>query len=357
MKCTSKTIYQYLSVIGIAVLLLGNLTACGAKQYSFAYDRNRNNTSYSVASNIEGNTLDPFAKSLCVATQDVTEGTDVDMSADAAGLFDIDSGKVIYAKNIHEQMNPASLTKVLTALCALKYGNLDDVITATENVYVTESGAVKFGVQAGDTMTMEQALYVLMLRSANDVANMIAEHIGGSVEGFVNLMNETAASLGATNSHFANPHGLTDPEHYTTAYDLYLILNEAVKYDKFLDLIQTPTYISTYRDKDGNEKKIDLANSNAYLKGEAIAPENVTVVGGKTGTTSAAGNCLILYCRNASGNPFISVVLKALDRTVLYTEMTDLLGEIKKSVAKCKYLSERLRIVLQFTLTPVFISL
>ncbi len=169
----------------------------------------------------------------------------------------------------------------------------------------------------------------MMLKSANDVANLVAEHIGGSVEGFVNLMNETAASIGATNTHFTNPHGLTDPEHYTTAYDMYLILNEAVKYDKFLELIQEQTYTSVYHDKDGNEKKIDLANSNAYLKGEAIAPENVTVVGGKTGTTNAAGNCLILYCRNASGDPYISIILQAKDRTILYTEMTDLLNEIK----------------------------
>lgn len=330
MKCTSKRIYQFLSVLGVVVLLLGSLTACGAKQYGFAYDRNRNNTSFSVAASMEGSTLDPFAKSLCVVTQDITTGTDVDMAdATAAGLFEIHSGKVIYAKNVHERLNPASLTKVMTALCALKYGKLDDILTATENVYVTESGAVKLGVTAGDTMTMEQALYGLMLKSANDVANLVAEHIGGSVEGFVNLMNETAASIGATNTHFTNPHGLTDPEHYTTAYDMYLILNEAVKYDKFLELIQEQTYTSVYHDKDGNEKKIDLANSNAYLKGEAIAPENVTVVGGKTGTTNAAGNCLILYCRNASGDPYISIILQAKDRTILYTEMTDLLNEIK----------------------------
>ncbi len=157
MKCTSKRIYQFLSVLSVAMLLLGSLTACGAKQYGFAYDRNRNNTSFSVAASMEGSTLDPFAKSLCVVTQDVTTGTDVDMAdATAAGLFEIHSGKVIYAKNVHERLNPASLTKVMTALCALKYGKLDDILTATENVYVTESGAVKLGVTAGDTMTMSR---------------------------------------------------------------------------------------------------------------------------------------------------------------------------------------------------------
>ncbi len=310
-------------------MLAANLTGCGAKDYTFAYDRNRNNSSFSVASHTQGETIDAFASGLCIVTGDVSGGTTVDMSqAEAAGLFDVTSGKVIYAKNVHEKLNPASLTKVLTALCALKYGNLDDVLTASENVYIGESGAVKLGIEAGDTMTMDQALHALLLKSSNDVAIMIAEHIGGSVEGFAEMMNDMANSLGATNSHFVNPHGLTDPNHYTTAYDLYLISNEVLKYDKFTELIHTSNYTSTYHDKDNNEKSIDIQNSNAYIKGEAFAPDNVTVIGGKTGTTSAAGNCLILYSKDKSGNPYISVVLKSSDKTTMYQEMTDLLKEI-----------------------------
>lgn len=305
------------------------LSGCGAKEYTFAYDRNRNNSSFSVASHTQGYTLKAFASDLCVTTGDVTSGTDVDMTnATAAGLFDLASGKVIYAKNIHEKLNPASLTKVLTALCALKYGNLDDVLTASENVYVNESGAVKLGLQAGDTMTMDQALHALMLKSANDVAIMIAEHVGGSQEGFADMMNEMANSLGATNSHFVNPNGLTDPNHYTTAYDLYLICNEAAKYDKFVEIIHTSSYNSVYHDKNGNEKSFELSTTNAYIKGEAFAPDNVTVIGGKTGTTNAAGSCLILYSRDNSGSPYISVILQSSDRTTLYQEMTDLLDEI-----------------------------
>ncbi len=305
-----------------------NLAGCGSKEFSFVYDRNRNNTSFSVASHTQGKTLDTFACDLCVTVGDVFAGTDVNMSATAAGLFDISSGKVIYAKNVHQQLNPASLTKILTALCALKYGNPDDVLTATENVYINESGAVKLGLAAGDTMTMEQALHVLLLKSANDVAVMIAEHVGGSVEGFAELMNDTANSLGATKSHFVNPHGLTDPNHYTTAYDLYLICNEAMKYDKITEIIHTSSYTSVYHDANGNDKFIDVANSNAYIKGEIPSPENVTVIGGKTGTTSAAGSCLIVYVKNNSGDPYISIILQSGDKTTMYTEMTDLLSEI-----------------------------
>jgi len=316
-------------MILVSFALTANLAGCGAQKYTFAYDRNRNNSSFSVASHAQGKTIDAFASGLCVTAGDVSEGTDVDMSqATAAGLFDISLGKVIYAKNIHDKLNPASLTKILTALCALKYGNPDDVLTATENVYISEAGAVKFGLVAGDTMTMDQALYVLLLRSANDVALMIAEHVGGSVEEFVEMMNDTANSLGATNSHFANPNGLTDPNHYTTVYDLYLICNEAVKYDKITEIIQTSSYTSVYHDANGRDKSIDVANTNAYIKGEIPSPDNVTVIGGKTGTTNAAGNCLVVYARDNSGNPYISIILQSIDRTTMYTEMTDLLSEI-----------------------------
>lgn len=328
MKCTSN--FRRIVTLFITVTLTFTaLTGCGSKEYSFAYDRNRNNSSFSVASHIVENTEEAFASGLCVTIKDVTAGTDVDMSqATAAGLFDLEGKRTIYAKNIHEKLNPASLTKILTALCALEYGNLTDVLTASENVNITESGAVKLGLEAGDTMTMEQALHALLLKSANDVAVMIAEHVGGSVDGFSDMMNEMANSLGATNSHFVNPNGLTDPNHYTTVYDLYLICNEAVKYDKFVEIIHTSSYNSVYHNKSGNEKTIDLATTNAYIKGEAFAPGNVTVIGGKTGTTVAAGSCLIIYARDSAGNPYISVVLQAPDRTTMYTEMTDLLGEI-----------------------------
>lgn len=326
-KCTNRSC-RIIAVLLASAILMAGLAGCGAKGYSFAYDRNRNNSSFSVASHAQGKTLEPFASGLCVASGDVTSGTDVNVTAAAAGLFDIAGGRVIYAKNIHERLNPASLTKILTALCALRYGQLDDVLVASENVRITEPGAVKIGVEPGDTMTLEQALNVLLIKSSNDVAVMIAEHIGGSVEGFSDMMNSVANSLGATNSHFTNPHGLTDPEHYTTAYDLYLICNEVVKYDKFVEIINKTDYASVYHDMNGNEKKIDLASTNAYIKGEAFAPDNVTVIGGKTGTTSAAGLCLILYSKDDSGNPYISVILRSDDRTVMYQEMTALLGEI-----------------------------
>ena len=150
------------------------------------------------------------------------------------------------------------------------------------------------------------------------------------MEHFVEMMNDKARELGATNTHFVNPHGLTDLNHYTTAYDLYLIFNEAVKYETFSEIIHMTGYQTTYYDKNGNAKEFNRQTTNLFLRGDYKAPENVTVIGGKTGTTNAAGHCLMLFSRDESGAPFISVILRSESKDELYHEMIDLLGEIHK---------------------------
>lgn len=306
------------------------LAGCGNLSYDMAYHVDYDVSSFNVVTRPETRTAQPFAASLCVAAGNVPSDT-VDMShAEAAGLFGVAEKEVLYAQNIHERLHPASLTKVMTALVALKYGQLNQTLTASDVVNITEPGAVLCGLAAGDTMTLDQALRILLVYSSNDVAMLIAENVGGSVEQFVEMMNEEAARLGATNTHFMNPHGLTESEHYTTVYDLYLIFNEAVKNDTFNEIIHMSGYQTVFYDKDSREKPFDRQNSNQYLRGERQAPANVTVIGGKTGTTSAAGHCLMLYSRDENGRPYISIVLRAEGVEELYGEMTDLLDEIHK---------------------------
>ena len=173
-------------------------------------------------------------------------------------------------------------------------------------------------------------MYICLLYSANDVAMMIAENISGSVDKFVELMNQEAKALGATNTHFVNPHGLTDPQQYTTAYDLYLIFNEALKYEKFVEIIQTTSYDTTYYNIKNEPINISVNNTNKFLNGKESSPDNVTVIGGKTGTTNAAGHCLMLLAKDNNGAPYISIVLRAESSDSLYAQMTDLLEEIGK---------------------------
>lgn len=329
MRCTNKL--KKPAVSWVALLLTISLSGCGTGSYELPYHPDSQISSFNVINKENPGVASPFASGLCIVTEDVTDDEQVDMSqASSAVLVDVNNSSVIYAKNAHERLYPASLTKVMTALVALKYGNLDQTLTASNAVNITETGAQLCGLKSGDTMTLNQALHVLLLYSANDVAMMIAENVGGSVEQFVTMMNDEARALGATNTNFVNPHGLSDDNHYTTAYDLYLIFNEAVKNEQFQELIHMTNYQTTYYDKDGKAKNLSFKTTNLYLQGVYQAPENITVIGGKTGTTNAAGHCLLLLSKDANGAPYISVILRSTSRDVLYAEMSDLLDEIQK---------------------------
>ena len=325
MRCTSRKRKQTLA-LGLSLLLLFSLTGCGSKGYSMEYDGDYAASAFRFESGDHGSRADSFAKDLCVGNEDVSVNSVNTSESEAALLCDLNGGEILYAKNIHEQLNPASLTKVLTAIVALKYGNLDDVLTASANVEIKESGASLVGIKEGDTMTMSQALHALLMPSGNDAAVMIAEHIGGSEEGFVEMMNEEAKALGATNSHFMYPHGLTADDLYVTAYDMYLIFREAIRYDEFIQIITATEYTSIYHDRAGDPKELSFGSSNQFISGNHETPEGVVVVGGKTGTTNAAGNCLVLLSKDSRGNPYISVILKCSQRDYLYDTMYDLIN-------------------------------
>ncbi len=327
MKCINRFQRAAASFLLSAVFLCG----CGSLKYEMPYDSDSQVSGFNVIFREKPGTVQPFASDLCIVTENVTDDENVDMSqAAAAVLFRQNGAEVLYAKNAHERLHPASLTKVMTALVALKYGSVDQTLTAADSVKITESGAVLCGLQPGDTMTLNQALHILLMYSANDAAMLVAENIGGSVEQFVQLMNEEAQALGATNTHFTNPHGLTDENHYTTAYDIYLMFQEALKYDLFQEIIHMTSYQTAYYDKGGKAKNLSFQTSNLFLRGNYKAPEQVTVIGGKTGTTNAARSCLVLLSKDTNGESYISVILKAETRDILYSEMIDLLDEIEK---------------------------
>lgn len=313
----------------VFVLMLSFLCGCGNRTYSFPYNTEYGVSSFQIVRTFNETKAEPFAQDLCIVTEDISlEG--VENVSGAALLCDVNNAEALFSQGVHERLHPASLTKVMTALVAIKYGSMEQQLTATEVVNISESGAQLCGLKAGDTMTLSQALHILLMYSANDVAMMVAEGVGGSVDQFLALMNEEAKALGATNTHFANPHGLTAEDHYTTAYDIYLIFNEAIKYETFREIIHMTSYSTVYYDKNGNEKEISVNTTNRYLKELWEVPDNVTIIGGKTGTTNAAGHCLVLLSRDTTGAPFISVILRSESGDVLYEDMTELLTEIGK---------------------------
>lgn len=324
MRCTNKK-----SIVAILLLNLIALTGCSSAGVPFSYKQNNAVSAFQITSMNEEVKMAAFADALCVGNADVTAGTRVNMAeTSAAALFDVNKNSILYAKNLHQQLYPASLTKVLTAVVALKNASPDDMITVTEGARINESGATLCGLEPGDTLTLNQALHALLIYSANDAANAIAIHIAGSVEEFAVMMNEEAVRLGATNSNFVNPHGLSDDNHFTTAYDLYLIFNEAIQYEMFREIIHMSSYETIFQNSLGEDKEMSFNSTNFFLRGEVNAPDKVTIIGGKTGTTNAAGNCLVLLSKDTAGNPYISVILRAKERIIMYEQMVDMLEEI-----------------------------
>lgn len=232
--------------------------------------------------------------------------SDVSIQADGGIVMDADTGTVLYGKNMDQQYYPASITKILTALIVLERCDLDEMVSFShDDVYNVEAGSSSAGIDEGDVLTVRDCLYALMLASANESANALACHVSGSREEFAKLMNEKAASLGCTGSHFANPSGLNDENHYTTAHDMALIAREAIKNPEFLAINGTRSYklAPTKRTPDGgyvaNHHKMLNKNESVYYPG-AFA--------GKTGYTSLAGNTLVT-CAKKDGMTLIAVVL------------------------------------------------
>lgn len=306
------------------------LSGCGqTARYELPYTADSEISSFRIMDfTNETRTAEPFATDLCVSENNSATGGLTVANATGAALFDLNDRETLYAQNIYEQLSPASLTKVLTAIVALKNCSEDTMLTATANVKITESGAQVCGLKEGDQLTLSQALHLLLINSANDAAVLIAEGVGGSVENFSEMMNQEALALGATNSHFVNPHGLTADNHYTTVYDMYLIMNEAIKFETFREIIHMDSYTTVYHDKGGAEKEITVNSTNYYFLGKAEAPSGITVWGGKTGTTDAAGHCLILLSKDTQNNSYISVIMRADKRENLYESMTELLTQI-----------------------------
>ncbi len=224
-----------------------------------------------------------------------------------ATTIDAKTGDILYDKNAHHRAFPASMTKVLTAILLMEHTKPEDQFTFSQLALDQEKSNYQIELQPGETINRNTALMILMVLSANDVSYAIAEHIGGSVENFANMMNERAKQLGATDSHFVTPNGLHDPNHYTTPYDMAMITRGVQKYPEILQAMNTKrTTVTTSR------QTVSIFNKSTYF-------ENPFSIGGKTGFTNEARNTLVLL-NEKDGNRIINVVM-ASQRPEIYEDL------------------------------------
>lgn len=223
-------------------------------------------------------------------------------------LMEESTGTILYEKNMDEAHYPASITKIMTTLLALENGNLSDMVTFSDDAINNTEGS-GIARDYGEQMTLEQCLYGVMLESANECAYAVAEHVGGTVENFVDMMNAKAKELGCTNTHFANPHGLQDENHYTTAHDMALIAQAAYQNETFRIIIGTKMYTIPPTNK--HAEKTVLRNHHDMLCTYHNANRKYLYpycVGGKTGYTATANSTLVTYAEK-DGMTLICVVM------------------------------------------------
>lgn len=240
--------------------------------------------------------------------------------AESGILVDLDTQEILYSKNIDKQLYPASITKVMTTLVAIESSSPEEPVTFSQHALDSiEWDSSNIGCRLNETLTMEQCWYAMMLNSANEVCCGVAEHISGSIEAFVEKMNQKAAELGCTNTHFSNPNGLPDETHYTTAHDMALIANAAYQNETFRQVFSTrqyeipPTPQYTETRYLYNHHKMMQPDTEYYYEG---------CLGGKTGYTETALNTLVTIA-SRSGKNLLCVTMRTQGRQV-YTDTASL---------------------------------
>ena len=317
----------------IASMVLFALFCAGCKTSSvpenempFVYTGSNSFEYYDVGNDRNADYLSGRGTEVCIPKVASTEDSSGRAEECAYGLYRLSDQTVLCESGVLDKIYPASTTKLLTALVALKHCNLSESVTFSYNAsHIGVPGAMVCGFEEGDTVMLGDLLAALLICSGNDAGIAIAEHVSGSVEAFAQLMNEEARRLGAVDTHFVNPHGLHNKDHYTTAYDIYLILNELIHYNTFLSIISMPSCEVSYVDANGYAKVKNFESTNLYFNGVFEAPEEIEIIGGKTGTTNAAGCCLTLYFKDDKGVSYIAEVFHAPTYEVLYGKMTELM--------------------------------
>ncbi len=329
MKCLSNTLKRKLSYFLILVCCLSLLSGCDF------ISRYNVNEPLRISSTVNLPIVRPsgLANENVVIPYDAYIYDTPDLEYEAGLLVNETTHSVVCATNPHKRIYPASMTKILTGIVvmeAVEKGqiSLHDTVVVGKEIEFNEDNVAVMGLKTGDFITVNELLHGLLISSYNDCAVLLARYISGSVSEFVDLMNAKAAELGATNSHFVNPHGLHDNNHYTTPYDLYLIFKEFLSKDTLVKIDSNSTYdLTMYREDE--KLVIPLMATNAFLSNGFEMPTGYSITGWKTGTTEKAGSCIILeFVDNETNERFICLVSNAENHDALYENVEDMLKEI-----------------------------
>lgn len=329
MKCLNKNGRRILCVILLGVFSISLLSGCSLGN-AYAVDESLHVKSTVKLPIVRPNSL---ATENVVIPYDAYVYDDAGMDFEAGLLINQTRNSVVSAVNPHKRIYPASMTKILTAIViieAVERGeiSLGDAVVINKKIEFNEDNVTIMGLEPGDSITVNELMHGLLISSFNDCAIALARYVSGSVSDFVELMNQKAAELGATNSHFVNPHGLHDNNHYTTPYDLYLIFKCFLSKDALVQIDSNSKYLLTmYRDDE--KVQMEITATNAFLSNSFEMPTGYHITGWKTGTTERAGSCIILeFVNDETEEKYICLVSNATNHETLYQNVENMLKEI-----------------------------
>lgn len=316
--------------VSLIVLSITVFCGCGQKKYD-----TKNQLTLGVASDMPSYNDCGMSQAFAVIEDNKNINDSSYRSTSSTLLVNTTSKEIVTAYNVHKKIYPASMTKVMTGIIvidSIEQGklSLDKVVRLDKTVTFDEWNVMASDLTGGCQVTVKNLLYSLLIRSYNDCAILLAKEVAGSESAFVDMMNEKAYELGAVNTHFENPHGLHSDDHYTTAYDLYIIFSEFIKHDLAYIIDSISLYDFTYIDENGTEQIKQIQPTNGFLSDEYNLPDGFTLGSWKSGTTDQAGNCLIIeFVKDSTGDKYIAVVAGAEDRASLYQDMTNLINSAK----------------------------
>ncbi len=272
--------------------------------------------------------LPSFSRDLCVLDPEIRYDEELILSK-YAGLFNETSKEVLYAKNAADRIYPASMTKVMTALLVAE--NCPDltvmVPVTAEALESVREGSSLAGLVEGEKYSVSDLLAALLVPSGNDAANVLAVFIDGSIEAFVERMNSRAKELGMLNTHFVNANGLHDKNHYTSVYDLYLLMRTFITHRELAELASSRDATGAALQPDGSYIIRSWRSTNSICLGYTALPEGVSLTAAKTGYTVSAGRCLVIAVRSADGSDCIGVIAGAASHDALYEQIVKLLAQ------------------------------
>lgn len=237
--------------------------------------------------------------------------------------------KLVFGSRMDELFFPASITKLMTALVVMRHTKPDDKVVITKEIAAMKRGSV-VDLEEGDVLTVHDLLMCMLISSANNAAFALAQHVAGSEQDFVKMMNGEMTKLGGTTTKFMNASGLHDDKHKTTPYDMYIVYQECMTYADFRDIMKITKAKYNYTDANGAQRSREVVTTNCFKLNNASKsypyPNGIVILGGKTGTTTYAGYCMLMHIRNSLGTEYIIGVYRAETEAKLYEKLNDLMS-------------------------------